>query len=687
MELLFILQKMNISFKFMLGFWVFSILCCCPTVIIFATETPEQSLRFEMEEIVVTAARVKTRIKSTPKNITVITSDDIEQSTADNIVDLLGREANLNLRSFTGNEGKSGVDIRGMGDTYVSNVIVMVNGFRLNAPDLSGADFLSIPLGQVERIEIIRGGGAVLYGNGAVGGIINIITKKPEEKLTAKVSAGSGSFESYGTRAYIGGKTEQITWQLNSGYKDSKGYRDNGGLRKKDAALTLGYEMFDTSLVEMDLSLLESRIGLPGNISLEDIDDRDKRRMTSRPNDFSSTEDYRITGKIDLDTDIGIFSFKGGYRDRNNSYIIGYNPLLSEKDQTDEILEDTIDLSFSYENSCSIKGLKIKQISGIDFYDTGYLRKDKNNARKNGDSYTIEAFIHSSTKLKPNLSLTTGYRFSRFSGIFRDDSYDDFFSPVFPWPYLYSSWVPGVERKKHWDNHAYEVGMSWERFDPITVFASHSKSYRIPNVDEFAQSDSDLHPQTSLHYDAGFKSAIGDRVEFSLTGFLITTTDEIYYGEDPSTNTSVNRNYDQKTERKGIETEIKIYPFDWIYIWGNYSYTQAKFERSNAFIPLVPEHMGNFGVEWYPHDNLTIAFSGTMAGQRFDGNDQENIEDEQVLGSYQVYDAKITWKKDNFRVYAGVNNIFDTLYVTSSYSGSGYPMPTRSFNFGIEWTY
>ena len=119
--------------------------------------------RFELEEIVVSANRAGEAIENIAKNATVITSEDIQQSTAKNIADLLSRETSLNLRSVTGNEGKSGVDIRGMGDTYVSNVIVMVDGFRLNATDMSGADLLSVPLGQVERIEIVRGGGAVLY--------------------------------------------------------------------------------------------------------------------------------------------------------------------------------------------------------------------------------------------------------------------------------------------------------------------------------------------------------------------------------------------------------------------------------------------------------------------------------------------------------------------------------------------
>ena len=73
----------------------------------------------------------------------------------------------------------SSIDIRGMGATAPNNVLVLVDGQRLNENDLTGADLSTIPMSQIERIEILRGGGAVRYGNGAVAGVVNIITKKP----------------------------------------------------------------------------------------------------------------------------------------------------------------------------------------------------------------------------------------------------------------------------------------------------------------------------------------------------------------------------------------------------------------------------------------------------------------------------------------------------------------------------
>lgn len=129
--------------------------------------------------VVVTANSLDDRVFTVPHSLTIITARDIENAGTSHLGELLSREAGLHLKSFSGGDKNASVDIRGMGDTAVSNVLVMVDGVRLNESDLSGADLSSVDLSAIERIEILRGGGAVRYGDGAVGGVINIITRPP----------------------------------------------------------------------------------------------------------------------------------------------------------------------------------------------------------------------------------------------------------------------------------------------------------------------------------------------------------------------------------------------------------------------------------------------------------------------------------------------------------------------------
>jgi iron complex outermembrane receptor protein len=128
----------------------------------------------------------------------VITADEIARSPGLTIQDVLSREVGVQTWSTTGgnNGATTTVDLRGFGATASSNTLFLLNGRRLNDIDLLGVDLSTIPKDSIERIEISRGNsGAVLYGGGAVGGVINIITKTGVAlPPTARIEGGFGSF-------------------------------------------------------------------------------------------------------------------------------------------------------------------------------------------------------------------------------------------------------------------------------------------------------------------------------------------------------------------------------------------------------------------------------------------------------------------------------------------------------------
>jgi len=653
---------------------------------------PQGKARFELDEVVVTATREEDTVREIPKNVTVITSFDIEQASSTNVVDLLAREANLNIRSLFGNDKKAGVDIRGMGDTYVSNVVLMVDGFRLNAPDQAGPDFSSIPLGRIERIEIVRGAGSVLYGDGAVGGVINIITKKGDIAPEITLHSSYGSYGTHEERMSAGGTIHEFTPEVSAGYFSSEGYRDNGYLRKKDAGFRLGYQAEDYLFLSLGVSLHDDRYGLPGPVNKADVNSEDRRKRTNSPNDFGETEDRRYFGNVTLDLDNwGELTAYGAYRDRYNPYIMGYNPLLSKEKQTDKINEETIQLSIAYTVPYELAGLSHSLTAGIDYFNTDYLREEvTKRQKKNSDVETLAWFVSHQWSLSESFKLNAGYRDSRFEGHFRDDAYVDFYAPPPPPPpllpptYLYSAWVRGETEKKVWRNNAFDIGLVYKAGSHTNLFANYAKSFRIPNVDELALADDDLRPQEGFHLDIGVRQGIADILEFSLTLFQMKIENEIYYGENPETNTTYNRNYDEKTVRRGVEADVKLYPIECLYVWGNLSYTDARFEGTDKFVPLVPRFKASIGMEWQIIDALLLSLTGTAVGSRYDGNDQNNSLYDK-LDPYQVADAKLTYEYKKWKIFGGVNNIFNELYSTTSYSESYYPMPTRNVYVGLEW--
>jgi outer membrane receptor protein involved in Fe transport len=201
-------------------------------------------------------------------------------------------------------------------------------------------------------------------------------------------------------------------------------------------------------------------------------------------------------------------------------------------------------------------------------------------------------------------------------------------------------------------------------------------------VDELAQAEGELQPQEGSHIDVGARVRYRKWLEWAVTLFHIEIDDEIFFDG----NVELNRNFDDTTIRRGIETDIRLSIMDAIYLWGNYTYTHAKFDNRDTRVPLVPEHMARGGIEWQIREPLMVSVTGTYVGPRFDGNDEDNNRFDKLDG-YSVWDAKVIYQKKGLKVFAGVNNIFNELYTTVAYSEVTYPMPERNFYGGVEWSF
>ena len=163
-----------------------------------------------LPEVVVTGTRTAEEIQKVPASISVITAADIQRSSAKTAVDLLRREEGVVVRDLLGNGKAAQVDLRGFGETASSNTLVLVDGRRTNEIDLSGVDWAQIPVEQIERIEVVRGPGSVLYGDNAVAGVINIITKSPSGKFNAGGGITLGSYDRHRVDAHAGGGYDKM---------------------------------------------------------------------------------------------------------------------------------------------------------------------------------------------------------------------------------------------------------------------------------------------------------------------------------------------------------------------------------------------------------------------------------------------------------------------------------------------
>ena len=160
-------------------YWIFVVFCSILSLLNFENVYAES---VKLDEIVVTAARTEEEISKIPANVTVITREDIEKSTASTVQDLLRNEEGLVINDLYGSGTKSTVDMRGFASGL--NTVILLDGRRLNEIDLSGVDWNLIPMENIERVEVVRGSGSVLFGDNAMAGVINIITKKGKAMKT-----------------------------------------------------------------------------------------------------------------------------------------------------------------------------------------------------------------------------------------------------------------------------------------------------------------------------------------------------------------------------------------------------------------------------------------------------------------------------------------------------------------------
>src|ERR1700730_18644839 len=234
---------------------------------------------------------------------TVITADDIAHSPGQTVQDVIAQVPGAQLTSLYGGVNGVGttVDIRGFGAFATANTLVLINGRRLNDIDMAGVDLSTIPLNSIERVEITRGNsGAVLYGDNAVGGVINIVTKTGAggPPVAMRFEGGAGSFNQ---------QMGSVSTAVNSGpwsasfYGNaikSDGYRVNNALDQHNGIGNINYSTPDFKAF-LTLSGDDQKLGLPGgrlvdpSIGLNQLET--DRRGTSTPFDFANKQGANAT--------------------------------------------------------------------------------------------------------------------------------------------------------------------------------------------------------------------------------------------------------------------------------------------------------------------------------------------------------------------------------------------------------
>lgn len=629
----------------------------------------------ELSPVVVTATRFPDTQRQFPVGVTMITEADIRNSTASTVPELLRTLPGVQTRDLSGTPNLQ-VDLRGFGIFGDQNTLVLLDGQRISENEQLTVNWSAIPLDSIERIEVMRGSGAVLYGAGATGGTINIITKA----ATANARSGfvEGGVGSYGTRdvrigANIAGKRTGL--RLTMAHRESDGYRDNNALRIDSAQLDWRYTG-DHGALTLKAGADDQRSELPGSISEAQI--AVNRKQAALPGDFAllSGGYLNLGGSMRLGD--GEIAANLSYRkkDTDSSFFVASpfrNNVQTESRQW--LFTPRAKLPYQF------GGMKHTLVAGIDVEDWDF----QGNAgpsivgRPQATQRSDALYAQHTTTFAGGTSVAVGARGQRVTYGVADPA----------------NAAVRTERKRNLD--AYEVALRQPLGGGWAAYGKIGSSFRVPNVNDnyslFTATVNLLEPQTARDKEIGLES-VSATSRYRLALYHIDLENEILL--DPVTFS--NRNL-PPTQRRGVEAEARWQFASGFDLSAGYTYAEAEF-RSGSFggtpiagndVPLVPRHAASLGAGWkfMPRARIDAALRYT-GEQRYDSDELNTFN--QKMPAYAVADLKLAYDQADWRFTAGIQNLFNKHYYSYGvFTGfptySALPAPERMLYVTARYTF
>ncbi|KWV44536.1 TonB-dependent receptor [Bradyrhizobium macuxiense] len=633
----------------------------------------------------------------------VITADDIAHSPAQTLPEILAQVPGVQLQSLYGgvNGAKTSVDLRGFGAFASDNTLFLLNGRRLNDVDKAGFDLTTIPIDSIERIEITRGNsGAVLYGDNAVGGVVNIVTKTGVggPPVAMKAQAGFGSFNQ--RMAAVSAAVNSGPWSTSfygNGLK-SDGYRVNNGLDQRNGVGNINYTTPDLSAF-LTVTGSDQKLGLPGgrivdpSIGVNEL--LTDRKGAATPYDYANQQTASVTAGFTKTLMNGVdLIVDGGWRQRDTqSGFFGTVPTISFSSTYNDAALQTWSITPRFSVKNVILGMPSTILTGIDYYESTF--RESRGAYQGVDPYHIYSIEQQTAAAywQQTIGLLTSTDFSYGARVQNTSvSARDHYDPNAP--FAFDTQAAPLDSNE--TQYALHVGVEHRFTDTFSVFGRAARAFRTPDVDERVASGPSFDPATFLPIPQNFQLKTqtsediegGFRVKTNLfqvqtSVYLMDLENEIHY--NPVLFYNVNLD---PTRRYGSETSASLKISDTVTLRGGMAYTRAIFREgmwAGNEVPLVSRYTCNVGVTWNIWQNYLV-FDATLRAwsSRIMDNDQANSQS-RIPGNATA-DIKLSGQYDRFFWSLSVNNLFNALYydyaIVSTFTEgrfSAYPLPGRTY--------
>jgi len=625
-------------------------------------------------EVVVTATRFEEPPQETPIGVTVITQEQIRNSTASTVPELLMQIPGIHVRDNSGSPNWQ-VDMRGFGIFGDQNTLVLLDGQRISENEQTTVNWMGIPLSSIERIEIMRGSGAVLYGGGATGGTINIITKSAQKNSrSATAGASTGSYGTYDYRAGANLAGDRVGLLVNGDHVEALNYRFSNRFRDQNGQTDLRYTG-ERGTLYAKIGTDDQKLLLPGALTEAQI--ALNPRLAATPGDFANAASNYANLGGNLSVGGAELALNAGFRSKDAPSAFFVATPFRNNIHTSV---DTWSLTPRAKIPFNLGSVSNSLVAGVDWDQWNY--NSTAGPSVVGQPVSIQrnyaGYFQNTSQLGANTLLSLGARVQHTT-------------------YGVTDQFSGSAAFRDEQLRAFEVALRHRITGAWSVYGKFGNSFRVPNVNDiynlFTATVTILEPQTSHDREVGTEFAYG-RGSYRLALYEMDTDNEIHL--NPVTFNNVNL---PPTRRYGTELEGKWVIAEGVGAFANYTYAVSEF-RSGSFggvnvagneVPLVPRHLANLGASWEFMPRTRFVGQASYVGtQVYDGDETNTFG--RKMPSYTLVDAKVVNESGGWLLSAGVKNLLNQKYFSYGlFTGFptfiAYPAPERAFFATAQYTY
>jgi iron complex outermembrane recepter protein len=635
---------------------------CASVVAVFAAFPVLAQVRTAtLPDVVVTATRFDAEVSTLPFGVSVITKDDISRSGVSTVNEAVIKLLGVPGRADFFGGGNSSLDLRGFGEAAGNNQVVIVDGIRMSEADQGGTRLSGIAINSVERIEVLRGSGAVLYGDGATGGVIVITTKAGlgvSRKNSADLYAATGSYGLNEVRANATLVAGGFSLDVAGNKRMADNHRDNFESTAQGSSVQAQWR---NDWLRLGASYANDSLdsGLPGSLSMAQY--QVNPSQTTKPNDKGTIQGTRQTVFVRAQLSDWQLAADVGQRTKDVDSLFSGSPYAYKIDADTLALRAKHESKFgSLQNALTLGHDQAQWNRGV---VGGSESQQKNSAFYAQDELTLSG----------GTRLSAGYR---SENIKQSDT---------------------VVASTDSDLTAWELGLVQPLSQSWSVFGRVGSSFRLANIDEsgFTVASALLKPQTSRDLEFGNRwKYSGGRVE--LRFYRSNLNNELGY--DPtvanpqwwdSANKGANVNFDP-TQRQGLEFESHHELSKSLGLQVNAGVREAKFTQGahdGKAVPLVPTSTLALRADWHP--NATHSFNAgvvRVASQNSGGD----FFDKFPMPAYTTVDVRYMYRFENLEFSLGVTNLLNEKYYSQAFvnfAGTDvgiYPEAGRTFTAALR---